>query len=118
MSSYHETLASRLEHKPLPLDQILRFGIEIANTLAAAHHHGIVHRDLKPSNVMLTTAGAKLLDFGLAKYEPGAFITPSSTIETKVWSGSALGPSDARLAEQVHGIPPTRADIFALGMLL
>ena len=51
----------------MPLEQALRFGIEIADALDKAHRQGIVHRDLKPGNVMLTKSGVKLLDFGLAK---------------------------------------------------
>ena len=52
---------------PLPLDETLRIGTELAEALAAAHKAGIIHRDLKPGNVMLTPAGVKVLDFGLAK---------------------------------------------------
>src|SRR6266487_489844 len=62
-----ETLADRLLKGPLPLEQTLRFGIQIADALDKAHRQGIVHRDLKPGNVMLTKSGVKLLDFGLAK---------------------------------------------------
>ena len=62
-----ETLAARLAKGPLPLEQTLRFGVEIADALDKAHRQGIVHRDLKPGNVMLTKSGVKLLDFGLAK---------------------------------------------------
>ena len=49
------------------MPEILKIGIAIAEALAVAHRHGIVHRDLKPGNIMLTQAGAKLMDFGLAK---------------------------------------------------
>jgi eukaryotic-like serine/threonine-protein kinase len=62
-----ETLAKRLEKGPLPLEQVLKIGAQIAEALDKAHRNGIVHRDLKPGNVMLTATGAKLLDFGLAK---------------------------------------------------
>jgi serine/threonine protein kinase len=57
-----ETLAARLARGPLPLTQVLRHGIEIADAVEAAHTRGIVHRDLKPGNIMLTSAGTKLLD--------------------------------------------------------
>ena len=58
-----ETLAQRLDKGPLPADQLLRYGIEIADALDKAHRLGIVHRDLKPGNVMITKSGVKLLDF-------------------------------------------------------
>src|SRR5262244_3689010 len=61
-----ESLAKRLEKGPLPLEQVLKYGAQIADALDRAHRSGIVHRDLKPGNVMLTSTGAKLLDFGLA----------------------------------------------------
>ncbi len=62
-----ETLAKRLERGPLPLDQVLKYGVQIADALDRAHRSGVVHRDFKPGNIMLMTTGAKLLDFGLAK---------------------------------------------------
>src|SRR5580693_3750980 len=58
-----ETLAQRLLKGPLPLDQALRFAVEIADALDKAHRKGITHRDLKHGNIMLTKSGAKLLDF-------------------------------------------------------
>src|SRR5262245_8986286 len=62
-----ETLTERLVRGPLPTDQVLRYGIEIAAGLDKAHKQGIVHRDLKPGNIMITKSGVKLVDFGLAK---------------------------------------------------
>ncbi len=67
-----ETLADRLGKGALPLDQALKYAIEIADALDKAHRQGVTHRDrdLKPANIMLTKAGAKLMDFGLAKLKP------------------------------------------------
>src|SRR2546430_15180739 len=62
-----ETLEKRLEKGPLVLEQVLKYGAQIADALDKAHRSGVVHRDLKPANIMLTPTGAKLLDFGLAK---------------------------------------------------
>src|SRR5947199_744626 len=62
-----ESLADRLRKGPLPVDQVLKYGIEICEGLERAHRGGVVHRDLKPGNIMLTKSGAKLMDFGLAK---------------------------------------------------
>src|SRR6202162_1709801 len=58
-----ETLTERLAKGALPLEQVLRYGVEIAGALDRAHRSGIVHRDLKPGNIMLTKSGVKLLDF-------------------------------------------------------
>jgi eukaryotic-like serine/threonine-protein kinase len=118
-----ETLAARLERGPLPLAQVLRFGIEIADALEAAHRKGIVHRDLKPGNVMLTATGVKLLDFGLAKHTSGAAGQALSMLATAPRTGTAQGTIIGTLQymapEQVQGGPAdARTDIFALGSIL
>jgi serine/threonine protein kinase/Tol biopolymer transport system component len=118
-----ETLATRLERGPLPLTQVLRFGIEIADALEAAHRHGIVHRDLKPGNVMLTAGGTKLLDFGLAKHETGPTAQALSMLatapRTATAQGTIIGTLPYMAPEQVQGQPAdARTDIFALGAVL
>ena len=94
-------LAARLERGPLPLSQVLRFGIEIADALEAAHRQGIVHRDLKPGNVMLTPAGTKLLDFGLAKNTIGPAGQALSQLATAARDGHGTGHDPRHAA--VHG---------------
>ena len=77
-----ETLADRLEKGPLPIQEALRYGVEITDALDNAHREGIVHRDLKPGNVMLTPSGGMLLDFGLAKFSQ-APVDVGSAIQTE-----------------------------------
>ena len=67
-----ETLAARLQKGILPLDQVLKYSMEIADALDKAHRAGVTHRDIKPGNIMLvpgtgSKTSTKLLDFGLAK---------------------------------------------------
>jgi serine/threonine protein kinase/Tol biopolymer transport system component len=119
-----ETLEKRLERGPLPIDQVLRYGIEIAGALERAHRAGIVHRDLKPGNIMLTRSGAKLLDFGLAKETASAIggpISPSVTTEKKTLTeeGAIIGTFQYMAPEQLErGNVDARTDIFALGTVL
>jgi len=118
-----QTLKERIHGHPLPLDQILDIGVQIAGALEAAHEMGIIHRDIKPANVFITRHGqAKILDFGLAKLAPLSSLSmdTSTTAGKDLTSpGTMLGtvaymsPEQAR-AEEVDA----RTDLFSLGVLL
>jgi eukaryotic-like serine/threonine-protein kinase len=117
-----ETLAEALNRKPLPMPEVLRTSIEIANAMDRAHRAGVVHRDLKPGNIMLTPSGAKLLDFGLAKVRQPAFTGDglSTTARTPLTArGAILGTPNYMAPEQVEGKEADhRTDIFALGAIV
>ena len=130
-----QTLADRLSKGPLPLDQILKIGSEIAQALEKAHAQGITHRDLKPANIMLTKTGAKLMDFGLAKpsvsipsQAVGPFTpsTPTMNMATLVSAsspltqrGSIVGTFQYMAPEVLQGAEAdARSDIFSLGCVL
>src|SRR5262249_19924782 len=118
-----ETLAKRLEKGPLPLEQVLRYGAQVADALDKAHRAGIVHRDLKPGNIMLTASGAKLLDFGLAKPVPMQAYGPTLTTLTlntpPTREGTIVGTFQYMSPEQVEGKElDGRSDIFSLGAVL
>src|ERR1700758_2623124 len=119
-----ETLERRLVQGPLPPEQTVRLAAQIADALAKAHKRGITHRDLKPSNIMLTKAGAKLMDFGLAK-EAGpsplaTALTEMTMQQAKLTSeGMVVGTFQYMAPEQLEGKEAdARADIFALGELI
>jgi Tol biopolymer transport system component/tRNA A-37 threonylcarbamoyl transferase component Bud32 len=118
-----ESLADRLAHGPLSMEETFRYGIEIADALDAAHRHGIIHRDLKPGNIVITKSGAKLLDFGLARRQPPANTSPSSDLATEVSpltrEGAVMGTLQYMAPEQLQGKESdARSDIFALGAIL
>ena len=118
-----QTLAKRLEKGPLPLEQVLKYGAQIADALDKAHRSGVVHRDLKPGNIMLTPSGAKLLDFGLAKPAApvltGATVTVASPRSAVTEEGTIVGTFQYMSPEQVEGNEVDgRSDIFSLGAVL
>ncbi len=125
-----ETLAERLTKGRLPIQQVIRYAIEISDALDRAHRQGIVHRDLKPSNVMVTKSGVKLLDFGLAKSSGSVFLDSSQTHagtfaatqhkdHSLTQEGTIVGTFQYMAPEQLEGLEADpRTDIFALGCVL
>jgi eukaryotic-like serine/threonine-protein kinase len=115
-----ETVQTRLKKAPLPLSDLLKYGIQIANALDRAHRSGIVHRDLKPANIMLTKDGAKLLDFGLAKRQSTPAALDDQTLTNVLTSeGTLLGTLPYMAPEQLEGKQAdARTDIFAFGDVL
>ena len=117
-----EPLADRLLRGRLPLELVMRYGVEVADALDAAHHRGIVHRDLKPGNIFVTAHGeCKVLDFGLAKLEEeadagdGALTSPAALTSP----GTTLGTVAYMSPEQARGDTlDSRTDIFSLGAVL
>lgn len=118
-----ETLGDRIRKGALPVDELCVIGIQIADALDKAHKRGLVHRDLKPGNVMLTKNGAKLLDFGLAKFslETGspAGATAMTMTTPLTGEGTILGTLHYMSPEQLEGKEvDARSDLFSFGAIL
>ena len=131
-----ETLAERLRKGALPLPEIYKIATAVAEALAVAHRQGIVHRDLKPGNIMLTQAGAKLMDFGLAKplglhtagatssaappsFTAAATLSGPSPLTPLTTAGTIIGTIQYMAPEQIEGKEAdARSDIFAFGAVL
>ena len=130
-----ETLADRLRKGAMPLNEIYRVGIGVAEALALAHRQGIAHRDLKPGNIMLTQGGPKLMDFGLAKplglqstgaaagaapsFTAIATLSGPSPLSPLTTAGSIVGTIQYMSPEQIEGKEAdARSDIFAFGAVL
>ncbi len=119
-----ETLEKKLEKGSLPVQDVLRYAIELADALDKAHRQGIIHRDIKPGNIMLTKSGVKLMDFGLAKLKsetlPVADALTEMTSDKKLTAeGTILGTFRYMAPEQLEGREAdARTDIFAFGEVL
>jgi len=127
-----ETLAHRLRRGAIPLPELLKIGMQIAEALETAHKAGIVHRDLKPGNIMLTSSGAKLMDFGLAKptlpssgeaslplLSAARTVTADPMLSPLTTAGSIVGTIQYMSPEQIEGKDAdARSDIFAFGAML
>ena len=105
-----ETLMAHLKKGPLSSDVTLRLGAQIAAALTEAHQKGIIHRDLKPGNIMVTKAGVKVLDFGLAKSAEDETLTAGSMV---MGTPAYMAPE-----QRAGGKCDVRTDIYALGLVL
>jgi len=104
---------------PMPLERALTYGAQICEALDAAHRKGITHRDLKPGNILVTKAGVKLLDFGLAKIEPAVAANEAAMTRAVTQQGQILGTLHYMSPEQLQGqdTGPV-SDVFAFGLVL
>src|SRR5215469_6173605 len=116
------TLEDLLARRRLKLPEILKYAVQIADALAAAHGAGIVHRDLKPANIMVTDSGlVKVLDFGLAKLTESVSTEDDETRTARAVTeeGTVVGTVSYMSPEQAEGKKvDARSDIFSFGLVL
>jgi len=120
-----ETLKHKIHGRPLPLNHLLDWAIQIADALGAAHGRGIVHRDLKPANLFINKRSqAKVLDFGLAKLRSARMVTSVGGLESTLTAvqtdpGNTMGTPAYMSPEQARGEHvDARSDLFSFGAVL
>ena len=119
-----ETLRQRLRREPPTRRTAIRFAIQIAQGLSAAHDKGVVHRDLKPENLFVTDDGnLKILDFGLSKLTrvtpEDESVSEEATVSRQTSPGTVMGTTGYMSPEQVRGADADhRTDIFSFGVVL
>ncbi len=113
-----EPLGALIARGKVPVRKVLDLAVQVADGLSAAHQAGIVHRDLKPANIMVTKAGAKILDFGLAKAVPKE-VAGKIEQQTGTTPGIIVGTATYMSPEQVRGeaLDP-RTDQFSFGLVI
>jgi eukaryotic-like serine/threonine-protein kinase len=106
-------LSDVIKEKPLRIEEIVAFGIQIAEALDYAHQKGVIHRDIKPGNIVVQPDGRiKITDFGVAHID-----NTSATLQTQ--AGEIMGTPAYMSPEQVLGKPVDgRSDLFSLGVIL
>jgi Tfp pilus assembly protein PilF len=115
-----QALSAMISGEGLPVETVLRYGVQIADGLAHAHERGVIHRDLKSANVIITPEGRpKVLDFGLAKRMPGGPEAATRTDEPLSAKGAVAGTLSYMAPEVLQGEPAdARSDVWALGVML